>query len=131
MVALSACGSLQSASSGQVGCAEEDIVISDDEGGIGTRTWVASCHGRRFFCSAVAGGESAQVSCKEAIAQEPSGEMVRHRESERPRAEPQASGCQFDTQCKGDRICDDGECITPRKKVRAASAPADEEAPSP
>lgn len=60
---LAACGAnLQSASSGKVGCAPREITISDDDGGWGTRTWTASCHGKRFFCSAT--GENA-ISCKE------------------------------------------------------------------
>jgi hypothetical protein len=28
-------------------------------------------------------------------------------------ADPTTSGCQFDTQCKGDRICVEGECVVP------------------
>jgi len=31
----------------------------------------------------------------------------------RPAAGPAVPGCQFDTQCKGDRICVKGECISP------------------
>jgi hypothetical protein len=27
-----------------------------------------------------------------------------------------AGGCQFDTQCKGDRVCVKGECVDPAKK---------------
>jgi hypothetical protein len=129
---LGGCGSLEAASSGQIGCAEEDIAISNDEGGIGTRTWVASCHGKKFFCSAVAGSESAQVSCKEALRgerrrtfNEGEGEMVRRREAPQP-SEPAVTGCQFDTQCKGDRVCDDGECIRPRTKTRASALPEEE-----
>ena len=129
---LFGCASLESASSGQIGCAEQDITITEDEMGIGTRTWVARCHGRRFFCSAV---EGTQVSCKEAI-DEPRtrqhgdrGELVR-RPAAPPPAEPVESGCQYDTQCKGDRICDDGECVTPRSKARATNADADAEAPT-
>jgi hypothetical protein len=26
------------------------------------------------------------------------------------------AGCQFDTQCKGDRVCVKGECVEPAKK---------------
>jgi hypothetical protein len=139
VAALSGCGSLQSASSGQIGCAEDDIVISNDERGFGTRTWVATCHGKRFFCSAVSGGESVQVSCKEATrdeggemrrGSEPRGEMVRRPEQEAPRrSEPEPGGCQYDTQCKGDRVCDDGECISPRTNAPAPAAPAASAAP--
>jgi hypothetical protein len=129
---LFGCASLESASSGQIGCAEEDIFISNDESGFGTRTWVATCHGKRFFCSAV-GGESTQVSCKEAMEEQKTrqhgdgGEMVRRPQAPPPAA-PAQTGCQYDTQCKGDRICDDGECVTPRSSKRAGSA--DAEAPA-
>lgn len=131
---LFGCASLESASSGQIGCAEQDIAISQDEMGFGTRTWVASCHGKRFFCSAV-GGESTQVSCKEALDEQKtkqhgdSGEMVR-RPAAPPPAAPAESGCQYDTQCKGDRVCDDGECVKPRSTVRASAPDADTEAPA-
>jgi hypothetical protein len=56
-LASAACGTagLASASSGQVGCSPSQIVISNDEGGIGTpRTWTATCNGRRYFCNATA-----------------------------------------------------------------------------
>jgi hypothetical protein len=129
---LFGCASLESASSGQIGCAEQDIVISQDEMGFGTRTWVATCHGKRFFCSAI-GGESTQVSCKEAMEARRTpqhgdrGEMVRRPQTPQPAAQEE-SGCQYDTQCKGDRICDDGECVTPRSSKRAPAT--DAEAPS-
>jgi len=32
------------------------------------------------------------------------------------------AGCEFDTQCKGDRVCIDGKCMTPEPK---AAAPAE------
>lgn len=66
---LAGCGAsaLRSASSGEVGCSPQEIEIADDEGGWGTRTWTATCHGKRFFCSAVAGGSGGStVACKAA-----------------------------------------------------------------
>jgi len=40
--------------------------------------------------------------------------------AEPPKSKP--AGCEFDTQCKGDRICVDGKCVAPEPK---ASAPAE------
>lgn len=34
-----------------------------------------------------------------------------------------ATGCQFDTQCKGDRICVDGKCVAPAPKANSTDAP--------
>jgi hypothetical protein len=42
-----------------------------------------------------------------------------------PAADPShadAAGCQFDTQCKGERVCVKGECVDPAKKVAPSSA---------
>lgn len=30
-----------------------------------------------------------------------------------PPATPSTAGCQYDTQCKGDRICENGSCVAP------------------
>src|SRR5581483_3911880 len=38
---------------------------------------------------------------------------------------PRASGgCQYDTQCKGERVCEQGVCVAPASKETPASAPA-------
>lgn len=111
------CASLQSASSGQIGCAEKDIVIKDDQMGWNTRTWTAECHGKRFYCSAVqTGKEQSQISCKE----EPAAAAVASAPQPQPTVPaaptpPPAEGCKFDTQCKGDRVCQKGECVDPVK----------------
>jgi hypothetical protein len=57
------CTSLESLSSGKVGCAPEDVTISDESSGYVTTTWRASCHGRVFFCS---NDRNGTVSCTEA-----------------------------------------------------------------
>jgi hypothetical protein len=64
---LCGCASLTAVSSGQIGCAQSDISITNDEIGFGTRTWTAECHGRTYFCSAHGGSQYAasQVTCKE------------------------------------------------------------------
>ena len=48
------------ASSGQIGCASDDIDISQDEtkGPSGTRTWTAACGSKTYFCSHRANGET-------------------------------------------------------------------------
>ncbi|MEP7053098.1 MAG: hypothetical protein ABJB12_22220 [Pseudomonadota bacterium] len=63
---LNGCVSLAAASTGQVGCAQDQITISDDSMSPGVRTWTAECGGRRYFCSAVStGNSSSQVNCAE------------------------------------------------------------------
>lgn len=94
------CASLESVTSGQIGCAESDITISNDEQGWNSRTWTAECHGKTYYCSGQGGGKynSGQVSCAEA-------------EGEVARKDQQRVGCHYDTQCKGDRVCRRGECV--------------------
>ncbi|HEX3595040.1 MAG TPA: hypothetical protein VHU80_08065 [Polyangiaceae bacterium] len=61
------CGSLESVTSGRIGCAPSDITISDQESGWNTSSWVATCHGKTYFCSSASNGRYAtDVSCKEA-----------------------------------------------------------------
>ncbi len=92
------CANLTSVTSGQIGCPPEEIQILEEDSGWNTKTWVAECRGKRFHCTEVSAGNSAQFDCTEeaaetGIAPEP--------------------GCEFDTQCKGDRICEQGNCISP------------------
>jgi len=62
----SGCGSLESVSSGRVGCAPSDITISDEQSGWNSATWVATCHGKRYFCSGSSAGRyGSDVDCKE------------------------------------------------------------------
>jgi hypothetical protein len=63
------CGpNLKAASSGQIGCPEDDIEIHDDDSGWGAHTWTATCHGRVFYCSYhVTGKHSGQYSCTQAM----------------------------------------------------------------
>ena len=64
LVAMTGCGGAwRNASAGQIGCPADEIEITDVRKGWGTRTWVATCRGRRHHCSAVSGGKSVQVSC--------------------------------------------------------------------
>jgi hypothetical protein len=76
-------GQLATLSSGQIGCAPEDIVIENEEWSWGTRTWVARCGDRVYYCSSQ-GGErvtsgnvtlvsSPQVSCRRRGGRRPIG----------------------------------------------------------
>ena len=119
------CGGLRAASSGQIGCAEKDIVITDDKVGWSSRTWTAQCHGKRFFCSSVSTGKAqSQVDCKEETAPSKPPATAAAASSARP-----SGGCEYDTQCKGDRICRDGQCVEPPKK--ASEPPPDKPAEQP
>lgn len=99
---LSGCASLGSMTSGQIGCPEDQIKISDDKSGWTTRTWTAECQDKKYYCSAHGGGEgsTAQVACNPA------------QESETNTGGGDA-GCSYDTQCKGERICVSGACVDP------------------
>lgn len=54
-------------SSGQIGCPEDQIEVSNVDQGMTTKTWVATCKGKKFYCSSsstgLAGGHTA--ACKE------------------------------------------------------------------
>ncbi len=66
----SACvSSVRGVTSGQIGCAEADITITNDSEGVGTRTWMAECNDRVFYCSAHSGSaySTTQVACTEAM----------------------------------------------------------------
>jgi hypothetical protein len=61
------CLSAARRSSGAIGCAAEEIQITDESIGIlGDNTWTATCHGRRYFCSMNASKYADQVSCSSA-----------------------------------------------------------------
>lgn len=105
---VTGCGSLRAATSGQIGCAEDDIVITDDSPGWSSRTWTAQCHGKRYFCSAVSTGkDTSQVTCKRDNEEEAGATAS-------PATPPAAAGCQYDAQCKGDRVCVSGKCVAPQ-----------------
>jgi hypothetical protein len=56
------CGaSLPAATSGQIGCPESDITISNEEPGFFNTTWTAECRGKRFYCSRVNTGANSGV----------------------------------------------------------------------
>ena len=99
---LLGCASLESVTSGQIGCATSHITITDDAPGWNMRTWTAECHGKTYFCTGIS-GNSSQISCTEAEGEE----------SEADATPAPSAGCQYDTQCKGDRICRQRACVDP------------------
>ncbi|HEX2674469.1 MAG TPA: hypothetical protein VHM25_26520 [Polyangiaceae bacterium] len=68
-----------------------------------TRSWKAECHGKRYFCSGTAGPPN-HVSCTQdnasALPVAPTAAPA-----------PAPEGCQFDTQCKGSRVCREHQCV--------------------
>ncbi|MEK6706551.1 MAG: hypothetical protein AAB116_13215 [Candidatus Poribacteria bacterium] len=65
------CASLPKLTSGKIGCPPDEIKITDDNASIGTRTWIAKCRGKRYFCSAQAAGYTTDISCKEETPTQP------------------------------------------------------------
>jgi hypothetical protein len=59
------------ASSGQVGCPANEIVISEEDTPLfgGSVSWAATCRGKKFYCSSITSGMygGATVTCKPAI----------------------------------------------------------------
>jgi hypothetical protein len=103
--------SLPGITSGQIGCAEADISVTDDKPNGLTRTWTANCHGRTYYCSLLSLGHSIDVGCKESASSTP-GESA---------GSSSSRGCKYDTQCKGDRICVRGACADPPGSGPAAA----------
>jgi hypothetical protein len=122
-MALAACaGQIQRASSGQIGCPAGEITITDKSRGWSSVTWTASCRGNTYYCSAVSTGkDSEQISCKQAVpkssdAMVPSaaaGAASSGGAAVPADAAGGSGGCQYDTQCKGERICKAGQCVDP------------------
>ena len=72
VIALSLAGcstAYKSYTSGQIGCAEDAIEITNLDQGLYNSTWVATCKGKRFFCSQTGGSGTTvkQVTCKEEL----------------------------------------------------------------
>jgi hypothetical protein len=60
---------LQAVSAGQTGCAPQDIEITDDEPGLGARSWVAWCNSERYQCSTA--GNTANCSATSKASAQP------------------------------------------------------------
>lgn len=117
--AVPGCTTLADVSAGQVGCPPAAITVSDENRTMGGTTWTAECNGQQYFCSAHGGGEGAttQVSCAPAGG----GTNVPGGAGAAATPDPASGGCQYDTQCKGDRVCTSGACVDP---TPAATPPA-------
>lgn len=52
---LGGCATPQTLSSSKIGCAPDDITITDQHlaYGVGMTTWIATCKGKRYVCSAI------------------------------------------------------------------------------
>jgi hypothetical protein len=64
-----ATGFYKSSSSGQIGCSQDQIEISNVSSQLRGQTWVATCKGRRFYCNSTSssGFGSNQITCKEEL----------------------------------------------------------------
>lgn len=107
---LSGCASLAPLSAGQIGCADRDIVITESVSHLGSRTWVATCKGRRYRCTSSETRYDRDVSCREEGGNSLSVEPT-----------VAAPGCSYDTQCKGERLCKKGTCVDPNEPTPPAA----------
>lgn len=67
-VAVAGCATqreLALASAGKIGCAPEEIEISDKALGISSVAWVATCKGRKYACSQTEMEDDSFLNCKE------------------------------------------------------------------
>ena len=98
---LASCGAgLKRESSGAVGCPADQITISDEDRGYNDMSWKATCRGRTYYCS---GGLDQSTTCTP----ETSGGSAPAPAAAAP------TGCAYDAQCKGDRVCVEGACVAP------------------
>jgi hypothetical protein len=109
-LSIAGCAShLPTWTSGQIGCPVDEVVITNEDTVWSTRTWTARCRGKTYSCSEHSEGQAnAHVACKE-------------NRDEALEAPPTV--CQFDTQCRGNRQCRDGQCVAPAPP--ASASPAD------
>jgi hypothetical protein len=108
-------------SSGQVGCPPEEIKITDKKDGAFNLVWKAECRGQTYFCTF---GDPTACKQEAGTAEGAPPEPTATPDA----AAPVAGGCQYDTQCKGERICEAGRCVEPTQ--RAVAPPAAEPPPA-
>jgi len=90
----------------QTGCPAEEVVIMSEDKVWSTESWSARCRGKTYACTERNVGQAnAVVECKEQADEAPQV------------PDPTPRLCHFDTECTGDRRCQDGRC------VKAATGP--------
>ena len=69
MLPACATGFYRSASSGQMGCPEDEVDVGSVSSSLRSQNWEATCRGHKFYCTSVSsmGFGSNQVSCKEEL----------------------------------------------------------------
>ena len=104
LLSVLGCHRFEKKTSGLIGCPAKEIEIRKKKTHWARTSWQAECRGESFYCIEQGGSEysSSQINCTKAIPETDSGGAVDALE-----------GCQYDTQCKGDRICEDARCIDP------------------
>lgn len=121
---LPGCG-LAYLTSREVDCSPSEIQISNEQRNWfgGRRSWTAVCRGVTYRCtsrtttSTGSTSTSATATAVACIAQPVAVSPV-----SAPFRAP--TGCSYDTQCKGNRVCHRGECVNPgrappRRRIRA------------
>lgn len=94
------------------GCPAETITVSNHTRRDLRHRWTAQCQGRTFYCQQGEGG----ATCTQQIEETAGAEERCPTTVEAP-----PPGCQYDTQCRGERICEAGQCVNP--SVAPATAP--------
>lgn len=117
LMQLASCSGLEQLSSGHVGCAPDEITVSQHNTSLVGRTWTAQCRGQEYFCSTNGGGDGANAVVACTVAAGPPGGAGA------VPAPPQAIGCSYDTQCKGERICEEGVCTAAPEPYPKPSEP--------
>ncbi len=124
IIALAAC----SASTAQVsemykkrligitGCESQEIRLdykSEPEGSCGdSNAFEATCKEKTFVCSsssAVSGGATGHPALDSSFC----SIELQCKEKDRTQQPTSENGCRYDTQCKGDRVCTGGKCVSP------------------
>jgi hypothetical protein len=107
-------------SAGHVGCNDNEIKVGEIErhAGMGVTTWTAWCRGQVYYCqSRLAGalidsGERS-TACTPVI-----------RQKARAAGAKNPPGCGRDVDCKGDRVCESGQCVSPPAAPPESPVPA-------
>src|SRR5690349_11397999 len=95
-----------------VGCKAREVVVTDVQPHGSSTSWTATCHGKSYACG---GDVEGTVACRENVVGARAPAVSTPPAAPPPVAPPPAptTGCQYDTQCKGERICVQGACVNP------------------